>query len=116
MSASIPAYDEIAAALAGLDPQKVMDLRPSESLQNRLRELLAKNQEGALSADEKHELDKILALDLLLSLTKTYARRLLAKTTQPKNGQPDRLKKAQQFKGDAPFPNISLTKYDVYGQ
>lgn len=27
-----------------------------------------------------------------------------------------RLKKAQQFKGDAPFPNTSLSKYDVYEQ
>lgn len=78
MSASVPAYDEIAAALAGLDPQKIIELRPSESAQNRLRELLDKNREGALSADEKYELDRILALDYLIALAKAHARLRLA--------------------------------------
>lgn len=74
MSASVPAYDEIAAILAGLDPQKVIELRPSESAQNRLRELLDKNREGELTADEKYEFDRILALDHLIALAKAHAR------------------------------------------
>lgn len=78
MSASVPAYDEIAAALAGLDPQKVIELRPSESAQNRLRELLDKNREGALTADERYELDRMLALDHLIALAKAHARLRLA--------------------------------------
>ena len=116
MSASVPAYDEIAAALAGLDPKKVIELRPSESAQNRLRELLDKNREGELTADEKYELDRVLALDLLLNLAKAHARRLLAIAIRPKNEHPDRLKKARQFKGDAPFPEVKVSKYDVYEQ
>ena len=30
MNFAIPAYDEIAVVLAGLDPQKIIQLRPSE--------------------------------------------------------------------------------------
>lgn len=78
MSASVLAYDEIAAVLAALDPKKVIELRPSESAQNRLRELLEKNREGALNADEKYELDRILALDHLIALAKAHARLRLA--------------------------------------
>ena len=117
MSASVPAYDEIAAALASLDPKKVIELRPSMTAQNRLRELLDKNRQGSeLTADEKYELDRILALDLLLNLAKGHAQRLLAKATRPKNGHAERLEKMLKFRGDAPFPEMKLSKYDVYEQ
>ena len=78
MSTAIPAYDEIAAALAELDPQKILALRPSETAQHRLRELLEKNREKKLTAGEIYELDRTLALDHLIALAKAHARQRLA--------------------------------------
>ena len=77
MSFAIPAYDEIAVVLADLDPQKIVQLRPSESAQARLRHLLDKNREGQITAEEMQELDRILALDHLISLAKAHAFRQL---------------------------------------
>lgn len=74
MTASIPVYDEIAAALANMDPTKILALRPSESAQKRLRELLEKNRLGQLESDEQYELDRMLALDHLIALAKAHAR------------------------------------------
>lgn len=73
MSFAIPAYDEIAVVLANLDPQKIIQLRPSESAQARLRHLLDKNREEQITAEEMQELDRILALDHLISLAKAHA-------------------------------------------
>ena len=77
MNFAIPAYDEIAVVLAGLDPQKIIQLRPSESAQERLRFLLDKNREGQIMVEELQELDRILALDHLISLAKAHAYRQL---------------------------------------
>ena len=74
MTVAIPVYDEIAAALARMDPAKILSLRPSETAQSRLRELLQKNREGLLSAEEQYELDRMLALDHLIALAKAHAR------------------------------------------
>ena len=72
MSFAIPAYDEIAIVLANLDPQKIIQLRPSDAAQARLRHLLDINREGQITSDEMQELDRILALDHLISLAKAH--------------------------------------------
>ncbi|MFN0014191.1 MAG: hypothetical protein ACKVU2_06545 [Saprospiraceae bacterium] len=78
MTVAIPVYDEIAAALASMAPAKILSLRPSETAQLRLRELLMKNRNGVLSAEEQYELDRMLALDHLIALAKAHARARLA--------------------------------------
>lgn len=78
MTVTVPVYDEIAAALASMDPAKILTLRPSETAQTGLRELLLKNRTGALSAEEQYELDRMLALDHLIALAKAHARARLA--------------------------------------
>jgi len=78
MTVAIPVYDEIAAALASMDPAKILLLRPSETAQKRLRELLEKNRTGQMSSDEQYELDRMLALDHLIALAKAHARSRLA--------------------------------------
>ena len=78
MTVAIPVYDEIAAALASMDPAKILTLRPSDAAQSRLRQLLQKNRSGQLSAEEQYELDRMLALDHLIALAKAHARARLA--------------------------------------
>jgi hypothetical protein len=75
---AIPAYDEVAAMLANLDPSKIIDLKPSESSIQRLSDLLEKNRHGKLSSNETYELDRMLALDHLIALAKAHARIKLA--------------------------------------
>ena len=75
---AIPAYDEVAVLLAKLDPTKIIALQPSESSSKRLSLLLEKNRDGLLTSEENYELDRLLALDHLISLAKAYARIQLA--------------------------------------
>jgi hypothetical protein len=74
----IPAYDEVAAMLANLNPLKIIDLKPSESSIQRLSDLLEKNREGNLTISETYELERMLALDHLIALAKAHARIKLA--------------------------------------
>ena len=76
---SIPAYDEVAALLAQFDPTKIITLQPSESSSKRLSLLLDKNRDGILTSEEDYELDRLLALNHLIAITKLYARIYLAK-------------------------------------
>ena len=75
---AIPAYDEVAAALATLDPSKIIALQPSPSSQQRLSLLLEKNRNNLMTTDEHYELDRLLALDHLIALAKAHARVQLA--------------------------------------
>ena len=75
---AIPAYDEVAAMLANLDPSKIINLKPSESSIQRLSDLLEKNREGDLTTNESYELERMLALDHLIALAKAHARIKLA--------------------------------------
>ncbi len=75
---AIPAYDEVAAILANLDPVKIIALKPSESSIKRMGDLLEKNRSGSLSVEETYELDRLLALDHLIALAKAHARVQLA--------------------------------------
>ena len=76
---SIPAYHEVAILLAKLDRAKIIIFQSSESCSKRLSLLLEKNRDGLLSFDENYELDRLLALDDLIALTKAYARIHLVK-------------------------------------
>ena len=76
---SSPAYHEVAILLAKLDPAKIIAFQSSELCSKRLSLLLEKNRDGFLSFDENYELNRLLALDELIALTKSYARIHLAK-------------------------------------
>ena len=71
---STPAYHEVAILLAKIDPTKIIAFQSSESCSKRLSILLEKNRDGLLSFDENYELNRLLALDELIALTKSYAR------------------------------------------
>ena len=71
------AFDEIVGFIAKMDPAKLVQFSPSEKLQNRVNELLGKNQDGLLSDDERKELEYYLVLDNIISLAKVRAQKLL---------------------------------------
>jgi len=75
MTADTLAYEEVAAFLAAINPEKLLELRPSPAVQERVEELIYKKKEGALSSEEQFELDRYLALEHLIALTKARARR-----------------------------------------
>jgi len=78
MTAPLLAYEEVAEFLAKLDPEKLLEIKPSAEVQYRVEELIEKKKESGLTPDEQYELDRYLALEYLISLTKARARIHLA--------------------------------------
>jgi SpoU rRNA methylase family enzyme len=77
MTTSLLAFDEIADFISELNPAKIIALKPSEVVQERLDNLLAKNREDKLTDEEKHELERYLTLEHLIALAKIRARKRL---------------------------------------
>jgi hypothetical protein len=76
---AIPSYLEIIDFIAGgTTPQAVADYRPSAEAQQRVAELIALEKEGALSPEEKAELDHFMDLEHILRVAKARARQILA--------------------------------------
>lgn len=66
-------YDEIAGLLAQLAPAKILALKASIEIQERLEFLIEEPKEGRLSAQEKDELDHYIVLERLVRLAKIRA-------------------------------------------
>jgi hypothetical protein len=62
----------------GPQPREIVAFRPSHESAKRASELLEKNREGVLTADEKSELENMASLNHLFSLIKVRSRRYLA--------------------------------------
>ena len=78
-NAAIPSYLEIIDFIAaGATPQAVVDYHPSAGAQRRVSELIAQEQEGGLSPEEKAELDHFMDLEHILRMAKARARQILA--------------------------------------
>lgn len=76
MSAANPAWLEVIDFLAGgITPKELIAFRPSPAVQNRISDLLARNQQGALSSEEQSELDDFVQLEHLLIMAKAQAHR-----------------------------------------
>lgn len=54
-------------------PEQIVAFHPSEAAQQRLRDLLDRNREGRLTAEETTELDQFLAVDMFVSRLKVKA-------------------------------------------
>jgi len=75
----VKAYEEVIDFIAaGTTTQNVIDFRPSEAAQERLAELISREKQGALSAEDRSELDHYLQLEHLMRLAKARAREFLA--------------------------------------
>ena len=76
---SVKAYEEVIDFIAaGTTPQNVIDFRPSDAAQQRLDDLLTREKDDALSAEETSELDHYLQLEHLMRLAKARARDFLS--------------------------------------
>jgi hypothetical protein len=74
----IKAYEEIVDFIAaGTTPKGVISFRPSETAQERVAGLLAREKEGELSPAQKSELDHYMQLEHLMRLAKARARDFL---------------------------------------
>jgi len=68
------AYDEIADLLSEAEPTRLLNLRASAEMQQRLEFLMEKSKEADLNKAEKDELDHYIVLERLIRLAKIRAR------------------------------------------
>ncbi len=73
-------YDSLAEFMATLDPIKVLGFHAPTKIQERVEELLEKQQDTHLSVNEKEELDHYLILEHIVRLAKSRARLHLSQT------------------------------------
>ena len=69
------AYDEIADLLSEIEPKRLLNLKASKAMQERLEILIEKSKEQALSREEKDELDHYIVLERLIRLAKIRAQK-----------------------------------------
>jgi hypothetical protein len=80
MSAATPVYLEIIDFIAaGTTPQEVANYRPSPAAQQRVVDLIEREQNQHLSPDEKSELEHFMELEHILRLAKAKARLTLSR-------------------------------------
>jgi hypothetical protein len=75
-----PLFDEVINFLSsGPSANEIIAFQPSEALKQRSHELLERNQQGALTAEERAELDELLRMNHFVNMLKIRARQKLAK-------------------------------------
>lgn len=72
------AFGDVAEMLAKMAPAQILELRPSKAMAERVEDLIFKKKNASLTEEENTELERYLALDLLINLAKARARHLLA--------------------------------------
>lgn len=70
-------FSGVADSIAQLNPQQLIDLKAPKNMSVRVEELVNKKKDGLISPEESNELERFLALDLFISLTKARARIIL---------------------------------------
>ena len=61
------------------NPEAVIRYRPSPQAQERLANLVEREKEGALSVDDKAELDHFMELEHIMRMAKARARQMLVR-------------------------------------
>lgn len=83
MNGPAPAYLEIIDFIAGgTTPRAVIDFHPSADARRKIEELIAREKEGSLPAEEKQELDHFMELEHILRMAKAKARQILAQRSE----------------------------------
>ena len=79
MSVSTSAEQEIVDFIvSGTTPESIIRYRPSEEATLRLEDLIEREKEGALSPEERAELDHCMHLEHLMRMAKAKARQVLS--------------------------------------
>ena len=71
-------YEELVQFIASLSPREVVDFKPSEPARQRVWELIERQKNSPLPAEDRSELDHYLEIEHLMRLAKARARQLLA--------------------------------------
>lgn len=69
------ASEEVANFIAMTNPAKVLSFRPSDETKKRVSELIEREKNDEISADEKSELDYYMQLEHLMRMAKIQARK-----------------------------------------
>ena len=69
--------DEISTFIAGINPEKVVNFKPSPAHQQRLDSLLEKQRQTPLTAEEKSEVEQLLIINRIVGLAKARAIKML---------------------------------------
>lgn len=77
MVSETPVFNEISNFIAGMNPEKVINFKASDSSQDRLDSLLYKQKTESLSEDEKSELEHYLIINRIVGLAKARALKML---------------------------------------
>jgi hypothetical protein len=70
-------YDEVVEFIASSSPANVIAFRPSDEAKSRVADLIAREKDEGLSAEEKSELDHYLQIEHLMRLAKARAHHYL---------------------------------------
>lgn len=68
------AFGDVANVIAQMAPDKIVSLKASKQMSDEVERLIVLKKEGIISFEETSELERFLALDLFISLTKARAR------------------------------------------
>ena len=73
------ASEEVANFIALTNPAKVLAFRPSEETKERVSDLIEREKNEGISAEEKRELDYYMQLEHLMRMAKIFARKYATK-------------------------------------
>ena len=76
---SLNVYDEVADFMASMNPAKVIAFKPSDANHKKYDSLLAKNEDGTITPNERSELEHFLMLNRIIGLAKARALNMLAR-------------------------------------
>jgi hypothetical protein len=71
------AFGDVADIIARMDPNKIIGLKASKNMSVRVEYLVNRKKDNLISTEESNELERLLGLDLFISLAKARAYALL---------------------------------------
>jgi hypothetical protein len=72
------AFTDVADIIATMNPTQIVALKASKKMSDRVEQLVSKKKDSAITIEETLELERFLALDLFISLTKAKAQLIIA--------------------------------------